>query len=50
MQILKSNQNTRDADLIANNYGKIEYVKELVHLGTLITNIYDDTNEIRRRL
>ena len=50
MKIIRSNQNTRDADLVVNNNEKIENVKEVVHLGTLITNNYDDTKEIRRRL
>ena len=49
MKIIMSNQNTSDADLIVNNNEKIENVKEVVRLGTLITNNYDDTKEIRRR-
>ena len=51
MKIVKNNQNTTDADhIIVNNNKIIENVKEFVYLGTLITNNYDDTKEIRRRL
>ena len=51
MKIVKNNQNTKDADhIIVNNNEIIENVKEFVYLGTLITNNYDDTKKIRRRL
>ena len=51
MKIVKNNQNTKDADhIIVSNNEIIENVKEFVYLGTLITNNYDDTKEIRRRL
>ena len=51
MKIVKSNQNTKDADHIkVDNNEIIENVKEFVYLGTLITNNYDDTKEIHRRL
>ena len=44
-------QNTKDADhTIVNNNEIIENVKEFVYLGMLITNNYDDTKEICRRL
>ena len=51
MKIVKNSQNTKDAEhIIVNNNEIIENVKEFVYLGTLITNNYDDTKEIRRRL
>ena len=51
MKMGKNNQNTKDADHITvNNNDIIENVKEIVYFGTLITNNYDDTKEIRRRL
>ena len=51
MKRVKNNQNTKDADhIIVNNNEIIENVKEFVYLGALITNNYDDTKEIRRRL
>ena len=52
VQIVKNNQNTKDADhIIVNNNEIIENVKEFVYLGTLITNNdTNDTKEIRRRL
>ena len=51
MKIVKNNQTAKDADHITvSNNEIIENVKEFVYLGTLITNNYDDTKEIRRRL
>ena len=48
MKIVKNNQTAKDADLITvSNNEIIENVKEFVYLGTLITNNYDDTKEIR---
>ena len=49
-RVVKKNQNTEDADhTIVNNSEKIENV-EFVYFGTPITNDYDDTKEIGRRL
>ena len=51
MKIVKNNQTAKDADHITvSNNEIIENVKEFVYLGTLITNNYYDTKEIRRRL
>ena len=50
MKIVRKSQNTKDGDRIIDNNELSENVKEFVHLGTLITNNYDDTKEIRRRL
>ena len=50
MKIVRKSQNTKDGDRIIFNNETIENVKEFVLLGTLITNNYDDTKEIRRRL
>ena len=50
MQIVKTNQNAKDADhIIVNNNEIIENVKDFVYLGTLITNNCNDTKEIFRR-
>ena len=51
MKIVKNNQTAKDADhTTVSNNEIIENVKEFVYLGTLITNNYDDTKEICRRL
>ena len=51
MKIVKNNQTAKDADHITvSNNEIIENVKEFIYLGTLITNNYDDTKEIHRRL
>ena len=51
MKIVKNNLTAKDADHITvSNNEIIENVKEFIYLGTLITNTYDDTKEIRRRL
>ena len=51
MKIGKNSQNTKDLDyIIANKIELIENVNEFVHLGTLITNNYDETKEICGRL
>ena len=51
MKIVKNNQTAKDTGhIIVNTNEIIKNVKEFVYLRTLITNNYDDTKEIRRRL
>ena len=50
MKIGKNNLNGEAEHIIIDNNERIENVDEFVYLGALITNDYDDTKEIRRRL
>ena len=50
MKISKNNLNGEAEHIIVDNNERIENVDEFVYLRALITNNYDDTKEIRRRL
>ena len=50
MKIGKNNLNGEAEHIIIGNNERIENVDKFVYLGALITNNYDDTKEIRRRL
>ena len=50
MKICRKPNNDEELNFITVNCKRIENVKELVYLGSLITNNYDDSKEIRRRL
>ena len=50
MKICIKTKNDEELNFITVNKKRIENVKELIYLDSLITNNYDHTKEIRRRL